>query len=47
MMVAGGEATNLEASVALRRPARVCSPQRDCVVPHTPFPSVLWPQALG
>ena len=33
--------------MALRGPSKVPSPQRDCVIPPTQFPSVLWPQALG
>ena len=33
--------------MALRGPLRVRSPQWDCVVPPTQFPSVFWPQALG
>ena len=42
-----GGRPNPEASVALRGPSRVRSPQWDCVVPPTQFPSVFWPQALG
>lgn len=36
-----GGRPNPEASVALRGPSRVPSPQQDCVVPPTQFPSVL------
>ena len=43
----GGGLPNPEASVALRGPSRVRSPQWDCVVPPTQFQRVFWPQALG
>ena len=42
-----GAVTNPEASVALRRPARVCSPQRDCVVPLPHSQVCSGPRPLG